>query len=753
MELATVITKLLEDIQHLDRLYGQLANVPQHVHDLFLDIVNCRSRLAQLECDKSAFAAVQPLKDFRKRLLDLELFIDPDQVLPRSGLGSALREVVPWLVTDMVHVQRFCDEYRGHVRELDAHCTRLEAGLSSLSATFTPQDQDTASDALPMPDATMAESRFNFSLTIPPIKTEPLPSPSTFAAPKDTLTSQPERTPLNLAPSGPPSSLSSPALSALAGPRQKSRAAIRIQELVDQHCTPIAGAKRKHVEESTTHVRVVQDFIQDTAPFAPPRPFAPAQPLTSPPLYASSQPITSPSLFASSQPTTSPLFASLQATTSPPFSFSSQPATSSPLFPSSASRPLFGAPQPFSAPPPFTLPQKLASPPPFTPPPSHTSPPRLASVQPPKSPFTSTPLQPPPPFSSLLPLHSSPAGPAGPKSPPGLLSPRHLPEDDIPLSLSELTLTLPVSARSSSSSPWHAAPPSLPHRPRPHQTRTTFLAAGAETASLSTVSTASTYASTSSSSHSHPSSASSISRLSLTSDLAHARPFAPDACKLWYRRGSALQSASLMHLEVRLKPQPRGAGTAAITLISKTSTGQEIVDDLWMTAAGANNTPFLENVAIVAAFRARDPRINFVVRFAPHASFHPQYSFVNRDEAWGFVEAITGRKVLTSVDVESIKSALTHGNAQEAGCETLQVLDGPGGRVVRFVRNKNPAAGGSVVEVDAACIRPPKEAERRGRKMVLGLRDGVGIGRELRYLKVVFGSEEGREEFLNAVGV
>lgn len=185
-----------------------------------------------------------------------------------------------------------------------------------------------------------------------------------------------------------------------------------------------------------------------------------------------------------------------------------------------------------------------------------------------------------------------------------------------------------------------------------------------------------------------------------------------------------------------------------------------------MTSSNSNTSPFLEHSEVVRAFRgAHDSTIGQIVRFAPQSAFHPQYSFVRRDDAIGFAAAVAGMRLLASVDVESVKSAGTHGNSMEAGCETMQVWGegaagvgfataGGEGRWIKLFKNKNPAAGEhAVVEFDTKWMRAA-QVERRAWRVVVPFRDGVGgVATEMKYLKIAFSAKEGRDEFLTATGL
>jgi hypothetical protein len=135
MTLALAVHDLIVDIGQLVRVYDQLSNVPPEVEVLLRLIADAHSRLQQLEhmlprADPAVFES-QPFRDFRNQLLDLELFIDPDQVLPRSGPGSSYRKVISWKDRDDQQSHDFCETFKGYISSLDRHSSRLAVGLRS----------------------------------------------------------------------------------------------------------------------------------------------------------------------------------------------------------------------------------------------------------------------------------------------------------------------------------------------------------------------------------------------------------------------------------------------------------------------------------------------------------------------------------------------------------------------------------------------------------------------------------------------
>jgi hypothetical protein len=229
------------------------------------------------------------------------------------------------------------------------------------------------------------------------------------------------------------------------------------------------------------------------------------------------------------------------------------------------------------------------------------------------------------------------------------------------------------------------------------------------------------------------------------------RVFDEGTTKLWFQKGPQLQLLPIEHIEVRRINRIKGEG---VVIVSKTPSGQEVLDDLWMPSVGTNSSPFLENSVVVSTFRHREQSANFVVCFAPNPEHHPQYSFSTKDDCWDFVQAIADKTLCASLDVESIKSACTHGNAAEGGCETIQVWedDALGLKTVKFFRNKNKNAKQKVVEVSVNCLRFPKKEKGTG-KLVMAFRDArEGPTNEMRYLKIGFSNADAEEGFLYQVG-
>lgn len=229
--------------------------------------------------------------------------------------------------------------------------------------------------------------------------------------------------------------------------------------------------------------------------------------------------------------------------------------------------------------------------------------------------------------------------------------------------------------------------------------------------------------------------------------------FKLNSCKLWYHRAATLHQVAIDYVEIRRTSSSDGIDRVA--LVIRATNGQEILDNLWISSLGANASPFLEHSEAVATLKHHDPDVNFIMKLVPNASLHPRYSFATKEDASRIMFAIVGRTLRYSIDVESIKSDVTHGNAFEASCETLQVWDDPsapnsGGRV-RFFRNKNPTSVLPVVEFDAKCLYASVR-EEKGTKTVFAFNNSQDdVIRSMKYLKIEFATIDAKETFLNAI--
>lgn len=127
-----VLHDLIADIDQLNKLYRQLFNVPQEVQELFSYLANSRQLLAlsitqlaktNLQIDPSnEFFTGKPFSRFRSKLLDLELFLDPQYQLHQSGPRSEVRNATPWVVRGDEHVHATCETFQNHLARLERDC-------------------------------------------------------------------------------------------------------------------------------------------------------------------------------------------------------------------------------------------------------------------------------------------------------------------------------------------------------------------------------------------------------------------------------------------------------------------------------------------------------------------------------------------------------------------------------------------------------------------------------------------------------
>jgi hypothetical protein len=137
MSLAHVVRATLADIDALVRLYRQLRGVPGDVVALFEDaFAGTCLRLRDLEAlSQGRSVGVRTVQDVRVitvtrgKLLELELFVDPEQRLPRSGPGSRLEGAAVWSGKTGDEAAVVCNEWRARIRNVDGACQRLISAL------------------------------------------------------------------------------------------------------------------------------------------------------------------------------------------------------------------------------------------------------------------------------------------------------------------------------------------------------------------------------------------------------------------------------------------------------------------------------------------------------------------------------------------------------------------------------------------------------------------------------------------------
>jgi hypothetical protein len=126
MSLARSVHSVTVDVEQLIRLYCQLLNVPSEVQRLFSkleetynvlkDTEVALTRGSPLSLDSEIIYRFQEYKD---NLIDIELFLDPEQVLPRSGPGSDAQGVQQWAAGQDI---TSCGIYEGYLTEISDEC-------------------------------------------------------------------------------------------------------------------------------------------------------------------------------------------------------------------------------------------------------------------------------------------------------------------------------------------------------------------------------------------------------------------------------------------------------------------------------------------------------------------------------------------------------------------------------------------------------------------------------------------------------
>lgn len=127
-----VLHDLIVDIDQLNKLYRQLSNVPREVQQLFTHLANSRQLLAlslaqlaksNVQIDTSNnFSSGKPFSRFRSKLLDLELFLDPQYQLHQSGVRSEIPNATRWIVRDDEHVHATCETFQDDLARLEKDC-------------------------------------------------------------------------------------------------------------------------------------------------------------------------------------------------------------------------------------------------------------------------------------------------------------------------------------------------------------------------------------------------------------------------------------------------------------------------------------------------------------------------------------------------------------------------------------------------------------------------------------------------------
>lgn len=135
MSVEKAVNGLITDVDELSRLYLQLRNIPPEVQELVHLLSDLRSRLflaarilAKTNLDdlpQHELLSGQPFIAFRSKLLDFELFLDPEQFLHHSGAGAANQHSVPWESCEHGDSQDFCFHFKEHIFGLDSEISAL----------------------------------------------------------------------------------------------------------------------------------------------------------------------------------------------------------------------------------------------------------------------------------------------------------------------------------------------------------------------------------------------------------------------------------------------------------------------------------------------------------------------------------------------------------------------------------------------------------------------------------------------------
>ena len=129
MSVERAVNGAITDIDQLTRLYLQLTGVPPEVKELLHFLSDARSRLifaarllARTNIDdlpQHEIISGKSFQAFRSRLLDFELFLDPEQFLHHSGAGARNEHSVRWDSCEHGDSQDFCFHFKEHIVALD----------------------------------------------------------------------------------------------------------------------------------------------------------------------------------------------------------------------------------------------------------------------------------------------------------------------------------------------------------------------------------------------------------------------------------------------------------------------------------------------------------------------------------------------------------------------------------------------------------------------------------------------------------
>jgi hypothetical protein len=129
--MARVFRDALTDVHQLCQTFHQLRDAPAEVQELFQTVdsirrslLNVASLVAKHHLSTHLNEHMDTFRRFRNRLMELELFIDPDQILPRSGPGSYAQHAIQWYGLNPGDQQflEFCNECQTSLKELEQSC-------------------------------------------------------------------------------------------------------------------------------------------------------------------------------------------------------------------------------------------------------------------------------------------------------------------------------------------------------------------------------------------------------------------------------------------------------------------------------------------------------------------------------------------------------------------------------------------------------------------------------------------------------
>jgi hypothetical protein len=142
MSVETAVSGLITDVDQLNRLYSQLFDVPDEVQELIRLLADSKARLtlssrllAKTSLEESSndndILTGKAFNRFRSHLLDLELFLDPEQWLHRSGVGAQNQHSVRWDSFEHGDTQDFCFHFKEYIFQLDSDCSTLITFLNA----------------------------------------------------------------------------------------------------------------------------------------------------------------------------------------------------------------------------------------------------------------------------------------------------------------------------------------------------------------------------------------------------------------------------------------------------------------------------------------------------------------------------------------------------------------------------------------------------------------------------------------------